>query len=102
HERGFRSAIFNLGVLGGINLASPIAGTIIQDYGWKVAFWIMGGFFGAQTLLIFFFMPESAYDRPNVLNLDLGSHENVSDALKYEKEHEQRRENNMEGKVTDG
>jgi MFS family permease len=24
HERGFRSAVFNLGVLGGINLASPI------------------------------------------------------------------------------
>ncbi len=24
HERGFRTAIFNLGVLGGINLASPI------------------------------------------------------------------------------
>lgn len=24
HERGYRSSIFNLGVLGGINLASPI------------------------------------------------------------------------------
>lgn len=24
HERGFRTAVFNLGVLGGINLASPI------------------------------------------------------------------------------
>ena len=27
HERGFRMAIFNLGVLGGINLASPIGET---------------------------------------------------------------------------
>ena len=25
HERGYRSAIFNLGVLGGINLAAPIS-----------------------------------------------------------------------------
>ena len=24
HERGYRTAIFNLGVLGGINLATPI------------------------------------------------------------------------------
>lgn len=24
HERGFQSSVFNLGVLGGINLASPI------------------------------------------------------------------------------
>jgi MFS family permease len=36
HERGFRTAVFNLGVLGGINLAVPI-GTLaveihIQDY----------------------------------------------------------------------
>lgn len=31
HERGFRNAIFNLGVLGGINLASPI-GWSIHDH----------------------------------------------------------------------
>ena len=92
HERGFRSAIFNLGVLGGINLASPIAGTIIQNYGWEVSFWIMGAFFAVQCILVFFFMPESAYHRADVLNLDLGSHENVNDALKYEKEHENRTE----------
>jgi MFS family permease len=90
HERGFRSAIFNLGVLGGINLASPIAGTIIEKHGWKVAFWIMGAFFAAEVVLVVFFMPESAYHRANVLELDLGSHENISDALKYENEHEQK------------
>jgi MFS family permease len=102
HERGFRSAIFNLGVLGGINLASPIAGPIIQNHGWKVAFWIMGAFFAIQTILVFFFMPETAYHRPDVLNLDLGSHENINDALKYEKEHERRNEvANEEDKVTD-
>jgi MFS family permease len=28
HERGFRMAIFNLGVLGGINLAGPIGGCL--------------------------------------------------------------------------
>lgn len=29
HERGFRTAIFNLGVLGGINLAVPIGELIV-------------------------------------------------------------------------
>ena len=101
HERGFRSAVFNLGVLGGINLASPIAGTIIQNHGWAVAFWIMGAFFAIQTLLVFFFMPESAYHRPDVLNLDLGSHENVNDALKYEKEHDRQAEKSEDNEVTD-
>jgi hypothetical protein len=33
HERGFRNAIYNLGVLGGINLASPI-GTFIIRTAW--------------------------------------------------------------------
>jgi hypothetical protein len=31
HERGYRSAIFNLGVLGGINLAQPIGLTPISQ-----------------------------------------------------------------------
>lgn len=62
----------------------------------------MGAFFAIQTILVFFFMPETAYRRPDVLNLDLGSHENVSDALKYEKEHERRNEvANEEDKITD-
>lgn len=36
HERGFRTAVFNLGVLGGINLAVPIGGlgigTLFHDH----------------------------------------------------------------------
>ena len=32
HERGFRTAVFNLGVLGGINLASPIGECLYVSY----------------------------------------------------------------------
>ncbi|KAF5584212.1 transporter HOL1 [Fusarium subglutinans] len=63
HQRGFRNAVFNLGVLGGINLASPIAGTIIDKYGYKTCLWAMAGAFGLQLVLTFFFMPETAYKR---------------------------------------
>ncbi|KAF4447940.1 hypothetical protein F53441_8599 [Fusarium austroafricanum] len=63
HQRGFRNAVFNLGVLGGINLASPIAGTIIDMYGYRTCLWAMSGAFGVQLLFTFFFMPESAYNR---------------------------------------
>lgn len=31
HERGYRTAIFNLGVLGGINLATPIGKHFIMS-----------------------------------------------------------------------
>ncbi|XP_014560971.1 hypothetical protein COCVIDRAFT_87770 [Bipolaris victoriae FI3] len=74
HERGFRMAIFNLGVLGGINLASPIAGSIIQYGSYRIAMYAMGGAFIIMFLLVFFFMPETAYHRNNAMNIDTSVH----------------------------
>jgi len=70
HERGFRMAIFNLGVLGGINLAGPIAGSVIQEGSYRIAMHGMGGAFVLMLLLVIFFMPESAFARQGVLNID--------------------------------
>ncbi|KAL1890458.1 hypothetical protein Sste5346_008287 [Sporothrix stenoceras] len=74
HERGYRTAIFNLGVLGGINLASPIAGAVIQYSSQRICLHAMGGAFVLQTLLTFLFMPESAYHRTGALDIDAGTH----------------------------
>lgn len=92
HERGYRTAVFNLGVLGGINLATPIgklafttpspdvyaniciAGAIMQASNWRVVMHAMGGAFVLQLILTFFFMPESAYHRTGALNIDTGTH----------------------------
>ncbi|KEF58952.1 uncharacterized protein A1O9_03795 [Exophiala aquamarina CBS 119918] len=74
HERGYRMAIFNLGVLGGINLAAPIAGAIMEASNWRVVMHAMGGAFVLQLILTFFFMPESAYHRTGTLNIDTGKH----------------------------
>ncbi|RKU46899.1 hypothetical protein DL546_001137 [Coniochaeta pulveracea] len=70
HERGFRNAIFNLGVLGGINLASPIAGAIIQYASIRIAFHVMGAAFAVQLLMTVLFMPESAYHRHGAIDID--------------------------------
>ncbi|KAL5121751.1 hypothetical protein ACEQ8H_000438 [Pleosporales sp. CAS-2024a] len=70
HQRGFRMAIFNLGVLGGINLAGPIAGSIIQNGSYRLAMLAVGGAFVLMLLLVIFFMPESAFDRRGALNID--------------------------------
>ncbi|TVY93179.1 putative MFS-type transporter [Lachnellula willkommii] len=86
HQRGFRIALFNLGIFGGINLNSPIAGTIIQNYGWRVCSYAMAGAFVLQTILVFFFMPETAYHRPEILNLDTASRDNLPDAAQELKE----------------
>ncbi|KAG9500629.1 hypothetical protein J7337_009111 [Fusarium musae] len=74
HQRGFRNAVFNLGVLGGINLASPIAGAIIDKYGYKTCLWAMAGAFGLQLVLTFFFMPETAYKRSTSSDVPVESH----------------------------
>ncbi|KAJ5663214.1 cycloheximide resistance protein [Penicillium longicatenatum] len=71
HERGFRTAIFNLGVLGGINLAVPIAAVIIQYASYHEALYGMGGAFALAFILVFFWMPESAFKR-EALNIDTG------------------------------
>lgn len=42
----------------------------------------MGGAYILQTLLVFFFMPESAYHRADILNTDTTSHENLADTAK--------------------
>ncbi|KAE8143115.1 major facilitator superfamily domain-containing protein [Aspergillus pseudotamarii] len=71
HERGFRTAIFNLGVLGGINLAVPIAAAIIEYGSFRIALHAMGGAFALTLIMVFFWMPESAYAR-EALNIDTG------------------------------
>ncbi|KAJ5305840.1 hypothetical protein N7508_004855 [Penicillium antarcticum] len=73
HERGFRTAIFNLGVLGGINLAVPIAGGVIEYGSYRIALHAMGGAFGLALIMIFFWMPESAYACRHALNIDTGN-----------------------------
>ncbi|KAK7992060.1 MFS-type transporter [Apiospora saccharicola] len=88
HERGYRTAIFNLGVLGGINLASPIAGAIIEYASWRTCLHAMGAAFVVQFLITFFWMPESAFHRTGTIDIDSGAQAVVVEkAEKLEAEH---------------
>lgn len=46
----------------------------------------MAGAFVLQTILVFFFMPETAYHRADVLNLDTASQDNLQGAAQELKE----------------
>ncbi|KAL4772704.1 major facilitator superfamily domain-containing protein [Aspergillus nidulans var. acristatus] len=72
HERGLRTAIFNLGVLGGINLATPIAGQVIEYGDYQICLYGMGGAFALALIMVFFWMPETAYVRVDALSIDTG------------------------------
>ncbi|EXJ79167.1 hypothetical protein A1O3_08668 [Capronia epimyces CBS 606.96] len=78
HQRGFRLGIFNLAIFGGINIAAPISGVIIERYGWRKCMYGISGAHLLQLILAFFFMPETAYHRAQTLNLDTASSDDLS------------------------
>jgi hypothetical protein len=77
-------SLFNFGVLGGINLASPIAGGIIDNLGLTACFNIAGGFGIFLTIFCFLFMPETSFHRSSALAIDSGSHDNLQKAVQEE------------------
>ncbi|KAJ9200926.1 hypothetical protein DTO164E3_750 [Paecilomyces variotii] len=100
HERGFRTAIFNLGVLGGINLATPIAGAIIEYGSYRITLHSMGGAFAIALIMVFFWMPESAFVRHDVLNIDTGNKVVVAEEIKSKVELIERSESKTSSPTT--
>lgn len=70
HQRGLFTSGMQF-LLGGIsNFSSVLAGPITANLGWKYLFHILIAFVGTQTILLFFFCPETAYRREAQYNID--------------------------------
>ncbi|KAB8356526.1 hypothetical protein FH972_024109 [Carpinus fangiana] len=63
HERAYRLGIYTLLLLGGKNLVPLVSAAIIQSLGWRWVFWIVAIVVGFCGLLLFFFVPETFWDR---------------------------------------
>ncbi|KAJ5124168.1 uncharacterized protein N7515_007993 [Penicillium bovifimosum] len=63
HERAYRVGIYTLLLLGGKNLIPLVSAAIIQSLGWRWVFWIVAIVVGACLVLLFFFVPETFWDR---------------------------------------
>ncbi|KAI9374101.1 major facilitator superfamily domain-containing protein [Aspergillus egyptiacus] len=63
HERAYRVGIYTLLLLGGKNLIPLVSAAIIESLGWRWVFWIVAIITGACLVLIFFFLPETFWDR---------------------------------------
>lgn len=54
----------------GVSIGPLIAGQLIQNYGWRIAAYAMAAALVVNLILAFFFMPETAYHRPEELRID--------------------------------
>ncbi|KAL8887115.1 MAG: hypothetical protein Q9192_006371 [Flavoplaca navasiana] len=64
HERGKRMALSNLALFGGAFFTPVLVGKITQTIGWEWSFYMIAIFAGALLPFIFFFVPETAFARP--------------------------------------
>ncbi|KAL3472805.1 major facilitator superfamily domain-containing protein [Aspergillus californicus] len=81
HERGKRMALSNVAVFGAAFLTPVTAGKITKTMGWDWTFYFVAIFMAAALPLTIFLVPETAFKRPNYLELDL---ERVHDQLQSE------------------
>lgn len=76
-ERGTRMALSNLALFGGAFFTPVLVGKITHTIGWEWSFNLVAIFAGALLPLIFFFVPETAYNRPSsryVEAMESGNH----------------------------
>ncbi|KAF9889849.1 hypothetical protein FE257_006939 [Aspergillus nanangensis] len=63
HERAYRVGIYTLLLLGGKNLIPLVSAAIIGNLGWRWVFWVVAMIVGACLVTLFFFVPETIWDR---------------------------------------
>ncbi|KAL1586082.1 hypothetical protein WHR41_04880 [Cladosporium halotolerans] len=66
HEKAYRLGIYTLLLLGGKNLVPLVSAVIIQSLGWRWVFWIVAIIIAFSSALLFFFVPETFWDRAPV------------------------------------
>ncbi|KAI5117939.1 hypothetical protein M0805_002052 [Coniferiporia weirii] len=66
HERGTWIAVWSFALLGGICGVSIVNGYLIEDVSWRVCFIIEAALCGVLFIMTIFFVPETAYVRPEI------------------------------------
>lgn len=84
HERAYRVGIYTFLLLGGKNLIPLVSAAIIGGLDWRWVFWIVAIVVGACLILLFFFVPETFWDRaprPRHYNKRPNMHRSMSDIV---------------------
>nr|VWO97968.1 N/A [Ganoderma boninense] len=63
HERGSRAVIWSFAIMAGITLGPLICSYVIQNLSWQFGFWFVSIPLGLNAIAVFFFVPETTFDR---------------------------------------
>ncbi|KAJ5579524.1 uncharacterized protein N7459_005509 [Penicillium hispanicum] len=86
HERAYRVGIYTLLLLGGKNLVPLASAAVIDSLGWRWVFWVVSIIVGGCFFLLFFFVPETFWDRtprPRHSHKRPHTHRTVSDLVSH-------------------
>ncbi|KAF4620386.1 hypothetical protein D9613_000961 [Agrocybe pediades] len=65
HQRGKAMGLFTLMLTNGAHLAPIVGGYVARDRGWRWCFWVGAILNGVMVVVVFFFLPETVFDRPD-------------------------------------
>ena len=90
HERGAYMGWMQF-ILGcASNFSSIVCGSITTHLGWKYLFHLMILCMGIQTILMFFFVPETTYNRDRRYDIDELVNDDLADLAKAEHRHQEK------------
>ncbi|ORY07936.1 major facilitator superfamily domain-containing protein [Clohesyomyces aquaticus] len=89
HQRGLYMTLMQFILGAASNFSAIIVGPIADNLGWKYLFHILIAFSAFETLALFLFVPETAYNRDHRYDIDELVDDKLSDLAAAEKRHEQ-------------
>jgi MFS family permease len=87
HQRGKFMTLIQFILGAASNFSAIIVGPIATNLGWRWLFHILIPFTALEVILLFFFVPETSYNRDHRYDIDELSSDNLQDLAAVEKRH---------------
>ena len=87
HQRAVYMTLIQFILGAASNFSAIIVGPITTNLGWKYLFHILIPFTAIEVILLYFFVPETCYNRDHRYDIDELSQDNLQDLAEVEKRH---------------
>jgi hypothetical protein len=87
HQRGVFMTLIQFILGAASNFSAIIVGPIATNLGWRYLFHILIPFTALEVVLLYFFVPETCYNRDHRYDIDELSQDNLQDLAEIEKRH---------------